>query len=386
MLPILYPSNTSTSGFFGNNGLGFFNRCLKCEVTEERNGIYELAMTILPSDRLAQSVICGMFIKVKPNPFDDPQIFEIYAVSVNFDKIEIAAQHIHYLLNTTVSNEPPGLQTGTPQQIWDTLQTQQYWIPANIFTFTSDIATTNTIYAGRVSAYDERNISATELLGGTEGSMLDVFGGEYHYDNFTIKFMQRRGSDTGVALRYGSNISSKQQDSDNNTMYSYIMPYARVKTHQEDTKEDRELYITISDGVPIPNSTLTYQKALLYDFSDKMSDFTLKIIRTGVFDNMAEAKARLLQEAENYVNKHNAALISFTVNIEINIADTLAGLSNCKLCDTILIDFDGTGTTARAKIIKTVYDSLGEKYIKMELGQPKKTIADMITVKNLGGA
>ncbi|MBQ2152983.1 MAG: hypothetical protein II440_06000, partial [Clostridia bacterium] len=60
--------------------------------------------------------------------------------------------------------------------------------------------------------------------------------------------------------------------------------------------------------------------------------------------------------------------------------------SSCKLCDTVLIDLDDNGTTSRVKIIKTVYDSLAEKYIKMELGQPKKTIADMITVKNLGGA
>lgn len=216
--------------------------------------------------------------------------------------------------------------------------------------------------------------------------MLDVFGGEFKYDNFSVSFLQRRGTDTGIALRYGSNISSKQQDSDNQTMYSYIMPYARVKTYEEDTKENGDLYIEIDDGIAIPNSSLSYDKALLYDFSDKMSDFKLIIISPGQFRNMTEAKARLRSEAEDYITKYNSSLTTLTTNIQIDVAETLQGLSNCKLCDTVLIDFDDRGTTSRVKIIKTVYDVLAEKYIRMELGQPKKTIADMITVKNLGGA
>ena len=388
MLPLLYPSNTTTSGFFQNNGLGFFNRCTKCEITEERNGIYEIEINILTSDRLAKSVVCGMFVKVKPNPFDDPQIFEIYAISADLNKIKISGQHIHYLLNTTCTNEPPGRQTGTPSQIWDRLVTDDWWIPANIFTFTTNIITSATIYPGYVSTNDERNISAAELLGGIDGSMLDIFGGEYYYNNFSVSLLSRRGTDTGIALRYGSNLSSKKQESNSQTIYSHIAPYARVKAHDEETKRDEEFYVCLDsdEEITTSGSPLTYQKALLYDFTDKMSDFTLYIISPGQFRNLDEAKARLKQEAENYVEKYNSALTTISTNIEIDVAETLKGLDGCKLCDTVLIDFDDSGTTARAKIIKVVYDALAEKYIKMELGQPKKTIADMITVKNLGGA
>lgn len=386
MLPLLYPSNTTTSGFFQNNGLGFFNKCTKCEITEERNGIYEIEINILTSDRLAKSVVCGMFVKVKPNPFDDPQIFEIYAISADIDKIKISGQHIHYLLNTTVTFEPTARQTGTPSQIWDRIVNAGWWTPENIFTFTTDITTSATIYPGYVSEYDNRNVSATELLGGIDGSMLDIFGGELYYNNFTVSLLSHRGTDTGIALRYGSNLSSKTQESNNQTIYSQIMPYARVKAHDEGTKQDSEYFIYLENAIAIPNSPLTYEKALLYDFTDKMNDFTLSIIQPGYYNNMIEARARLTQEAESYINKYNSALITISTNIEIDVAETLKGLNGCKLCDTVLIDFDDSGTTARAKIIKVVYDALAEKYIKMELGQPKKTIADMITVKNLGGA
>ena len=117
-----------------------------------------------------------------------------------------------------------------------------------------------------------------------------------------------------------------------------------------------------------------------------MQNVVLREISEGNFENWQDVQDRLQEEAENYISKYSAQLTQISANVEIDLAETLQGLQQCKLGDTVLIDFGDNGTTARAKIIKTVYDSLEEKYIKMELGQPKKTIADMITVKNLGGA
>lgn len=379
MLPILYPSNTSKSGFFENNGLGFFNRCTKCNVTEERNGIYELEMSVLPSDRLAKTSVCGMFVKAKPNPFDDPQLFEIYSMSVNRDKIDIQAQHIHYFLNTNVTTEPPAKFTGTPSEVWNAAQI--YFALDNPFAFTSNITSSNTILPG-----NERNISASEFLSGLDGSVLDVFGGEYYYDNFSVSLLQRRGTDTGIALRYGSNISSKQQDSSNQTVYSHIMPYALVKTKYLSTNAEGQMYVNLNNAIEMAYSPLTYKKALLYDFTDRMTNVTLNVISPGQFENLSDVKTRLRQETMNYINKSGAALTQISTNIQVDLTETLSGLQGCKLCDTVLIDLDGNGTKSRAKIIKTVYDVLGERYTKIELGQPRKTIADMITVKNLGGA
>lgn len=379
MLPILYPSNTSKSGFFENNGLGFFNRCTKCNVTEERNGIYELEMSILPSDRLAKTSVCGMFVKAKPNPFDDPQLFEIYAMSADRDKIDIRAQHIHYLMNANVTTEPPAKFVGTPQELWDL--TQIYFALPNLFAFSSDITSSH-----KILTTNERNISVGEFLGGIEGSLLDIFGGEYYYNNFSVSLLNSRGTDTGIALRYGSNISSKQQDSNSQTTYSHIMPYAVVKTKDLRNDSEGQMYINLNNAIELAYSTLTYKKTLLYDFTDRMKDVTLNVISEGQFENLSGVKTRLRQETMNYINKNGAALTQISTNIQVDLTETLSGLQGCKLCDTVLIDLDGNGTKSRAKIIKTVYDVLGERYTKIELGQPKKTIADMITVKNLGGA
>ena len=385
MLPILYPSNTSTSGFFQNNGLGFFNRCTKCEITEERNGIYELAMTILPSDRLAKTVLCGMFVKIKSNPHDDPQVFEIYAISVEESKITISGQHIHYLMNTNISTEPPvDGAADTPENLWSRMQI--YFALTNPFSFSSDITSSHKILSS-----NNVNISLGEMLCGVVGSMVDIFGGELYYDNFHVSLLSRRGTDTGIALRYGSNISSKKQDSGTQTVYTHIAPYAYITLKNLRNNKESQYYLFYTGSnhentIVIPNSILTYEKVLSYDFSDRMQDVVLRETSEGNFENWQDVQDRLQEEAENYISKYSAQLTQISANVEIDLAETLQGLQQCKLGDTVLIDFGDNGTTARAKIIKTVYDSLEEKYIKMELGQPKKTIADMITVKNLGGA
>ena len=42
--------------------------------------------------------------------------------------------------------------------------------------------------------------SMRSLLGGVDGSILDVYGGEYEFDKFNVKLWNKRGADRGVAL------------------------------------------------------------------------------------------------------------------------------------------------------------------------------------------
>ena len=68
-----------------------------------------------------------------------------------------------------------------------------------------------------------------------------------------------------------------------------------------------------------------------------------------------------------------------------NVAETLKNLDKCKLCDSILVYFTPFEFKTTAKIVKTEYDVLLEKYNKIELGTIKKSIADLFSGKNIGG-
>ena len=398
MLPLLYNSNTTPQKFFDNNGLGFIKNSTKCIASEERNGKYELDLEVLTSDRLSSCIVPGMFVKAKANPHDDPQIFEIYQTSADDKKITAKGRHLRYIAYgnafRTLYDAGAGVaRAATPQEIFNDILTSNGVYPTmllfdNNFELYSDIETENYVHVGK-----QRIVRFGEFIQGLKGSMLDVFGGEFRFDNFRIELLKNRGSDTGIAVRYGSNISSYHQDSDISTVYTHLMPYAVLPLvlHDQDgdksTLGERTLYSL--SPIELGNTPLTYKRALPYDFSDKFTE-EHDHIHISTYDytwlNESELLDKLQTEAEKYIRENQAALTDRSVNITIDVAATLNTLRNCHLCDTVKVCFEPLGFTTNAKIIKTEYDCLNERYTKLELGTVKKNIADLFDGKNIGGA
>ena len=394
MLPILYEKNTTKSDF-DKNGLGFVRNCVKCNAVEERNGIYELELGLSPTDRLAKDILPGRFLKAKSNPYDNPQIFEIYQTSVTDTLITAKGQHFKYIANGSIISERPAasLTDKTPTQAWNAVQ--EYLEPQNYLEFYSDI---NTL--GTVTAANARPVRLGEFLMGVKGSMLDVFGGEFHYDNFKIELLSQRGTNSGAVVRYGSNISSYKQDGDISTVYTHIIPYAIVQVKDGVTYEslgERVIFLSeykleiaaiLNEAYPnsAPHSSyLSYLKGLSYDFSDDFTDDKLIEYSGGVNYNWQELETKLRTVAKKYVVENSAALTDVSVNITIDTAESLKNLQHCKLCDTVQVYFEPLNYYSTAKIVKTYYDCLLEKYTKLELGVVKKTIADLFSNKNIGG-
>lgn len=97
MTPILYPS---TEEDFKNNGIGILSDAVKCIVTEERNGAFELEITY-PIDGIHYDEIkTRRLVMAKPNPIDDPQPFRIYRITRPLSGlVTIYAEHISYDLS-----------------------------------------------------------------------------------------------------------------------------------------------------------------------------------------------------------------------------------------------------------------------------------------------
>lgn len=382
MLPLLYPKNTKKTDFFTSNGLGFFDKCLKCVVTEERNAGYELECEILKTDRLSKNVTPGTFIKVRANAKDDPQVFEIYQVTTDEIKIKINAQHVKYFLNYNSTTEPFASETGTPTELWAKLQ--RFLAVDNPFEFYTDINATHTILSNV-----EINLSAGEILAGVRGSFLDIFGGELYFDNFTVNFLQNRGEQTGVCLRYGSNISSTEQTVDNITVYSHILPYAYVyKKIEGDDWNIEQMYLSrLSGAIDITSGAyFEYKKVLMLDLTDQMQDVMVEWYDDPPIpkpSSLSDAITRLNAEAVEYFNRYTNELTYPSASIKIDTTETLNGLQELGLCDSIYIIIGNEKTTA--KIIKAVYDSLTEKYTEIELGKQKKDLSSVINITNLGG-
>ena len=221
MLPLLYePINQELS----ENNLKFIGRITKpekCVITEQLNGEYQLTATISPTDDLIDEVKTQSYFLAKANPFDDPQFFEIYSVNIDeIGRVSVNGRHIkHSVYNnlclTDVYDYPVAK---TPQYHWDYLKNENRITLSN-FTFNSPIISKFKI----VSGYESSN-----TVGGLLEELVSVFGGEYHYDNFTVNLLRNRGSKKNYVLRWNKNIASPSLTLDTASIYSHYVASGKV--------------------------------------------------------------------------------------------------------------------------------------------------------------
>lgn len=362
----LYPANESV---FSNNGLGALTDATKCVVKEERNGAFELELEYPTYGVHYEDIELRRLIFCKPNPYDDPQPFRIYAISKPLNGVvTINAEHISYDL----SGYPVRAFSANSAPLAFT-KIQQYAVLPCPFTFTTDI-----ISVGSFSLETPSSIRA--ILGG-DGSITDVFGGEYEFDKFSVYLHEERGADRGVEIVYGKNLTEFTQEENAQDVYTGVFPYwtnsgSSSMAYDEDydyedsdtTSTTEELIVvTLDDGVVQCKGEFGYEKIYILDCS---SDFQEE-----------PTQAQLRSRAQTYINRSN--LSEPTVSFSLSFAEIDEIGSEVHLCDTIHIKYPQIGTVIDSKCIATEYDVMTNHYTSISLGEAHysiaKTISDNIT-------
>lgn len=158
--------------------IGFLPDALSCEVAEERNGVYELTLTYPVSGPMFSSLAIDKFIKAKPNDKADNQLFRIYEITKPIDGIvTVSAEHISYAL----SHYPVNGSYTASQAISALLTNANGNLPSQ---HGFSVSTTG---MSAVKAFSCSVGTVRSALGETEGSVLDIYGGEFEFDNKVIK-------------------------------------------------------------------------------------------------------------------------------------------------------------------------------------------------------
>ena len=346
MIPILLDGTTR---------IGWLKDCLSCEVTEERNGVYELTLTYPASGSMARELTVERFIKAKPNQTAENQLFKIYKVSKPISGIfTVNAEHVSYALShypiSSVS-----LPSANPTQAINALLTNAANNLGSSHGFTvetSDIATN--------AAFHVSNVSARAGLGGVEGSVLDTYGGEFEFDNYKIKLHRARGSDNGVIISYGKNLTDVKCDISSDSSYTAVYAYA--------ARDD----ISVSLTMPVTNSSGIAARVLMRDFS---SEF-------GTDEELTSAALNEKVTAWLASNDINALTISMSVSfVDLSQSPEYSSyklLESVNLCDTVTVRHKDLNLNITAKVIKTTYNVLNEKYSKVELGSARANFSSTI--------
>ena len=359
MIPILY--NKKETDFSGN-GIGFLVDTLFCHALEERNGMNEIELKYPITGQWYQELTEGAILKVKANETSPLQLYKIYKSSKPINGITtFNAEHISYSLNG-FPLAGFSVLAASPAMAINKALTESV-IPHR-FDVWSDIST----LSGTVI---ERPCSVRALLGGMSGSVLDMWGGEYEFDNFTIKLHKSRGNDNGVVIAYGKNLKDVQQERNISSCYTHIMPFATFTVEGSEVEEC--VYLAGDKVIEIMSpEVIGHSKVHIADLSDKFGE-SEKVTPEKL---LAKANA-FIASCDFGIPKVNITA-SFVQLWQTEEYKEIAVLERVSLCDTVTVRFIELGVEAKAKVIKTTYDVLKERYEKIELGDAKSSFSDTI--------
>lgn len=386
MIPILYDTNETE---FRSNGLCRLRDTIEARVFEERNGLFECDFSYPVTGANYDLIKVGRIIGVshndaalsKPVSFREPledendaditeengtiltasremlvtdydiQPFDIVSYTKPIDGVvTFHCTHISYrqsYMTVTGSNI---------NNLADAFALFESAEPNNPFIYQTDKAST-----GYLASADGIPKSVKSMLGGTEGSILDAYGGEYEWDKFNVILHASRGKVRDFSIRYGVNMLDYEEQFDTQGTYSSCIPYWTDGTN-----------IVIGDKQDSNGSTITGRgECVPLDVSDKFESQPTK----------AEVEAMGL----SVMNETNPMIPIQSINVEfVRLQDIgyegLQNLLTCGLCDTIKVVFPDYNTTGQFKIVKTVWDVLADRYESMELGELSITLAEALGI------
>lgn len=319
-------------------GYGALADCISCEVTEELNGGFTLEMVYALNGIHSDYLATGNVIMVKPSHNQSKQPFRISQIKKTFsNNIKVYANHISYDMSGYTLRDPRSYNS-----LAQTIEAMNSfsWAILNYyhhFTFSTDMTSSK--------AFSQEGINTLRAwMGGKEGSILDVYGGEWAYDRFSCFLTSRRGQDTGYRISYGKNLAEYEKQTELNE-YSNICAYWK-KSDEQATSD------LIATGLDCA-------------------------LRVGYVD---ASKAFDSKPSTAQLNSYATAQIPYLVmgGSTITVTPEQIGSNIIGLGDSVLVCYE---TVFQTRVIKTVWDALTGRYNKLQLGTKKANIAD--TIKSL---
>lgn len=358
MRPILYNANETA---FETYGLGEID-ATKAQVTRERNGNYTLYIEYPASGPLAGTFKNDMRIKSDAGLRTKNQTFFISRISKDSTGIlKIYAKHISHLTEKMAIRNNTNA-TGTAQAalaIWALNA-----LGGIRFDTWSDIDLTSKT-SWNIADFK----TARDVLGGVKGSILDVWGGEYEFDNTVIRLHKQLGRKSPTVLEYGRNILRAEDDQDIEGAYTSVYPYATYTPENQGTGEGGATSQQITVELPEKYVDGPYiglyneRRVLIVDFSSNFKDKEVPTID------------KLRRLAKEYAINNRLGLPKINTKIEyVDLSKTLDYkltqiLEEAELCDIVPVYYPQIGLTSEdAKLTTIVYDVLLDQNDSVEVG------------------
>ena len=359
--PILYKANETN---FEHLGVSVLSDASKCYVTREKNGIYILEFKYPVNGKDVDKIKEGMIVKVDAGYRSKNQRFIISKINKSKEIIKIYCQHISQVktsLNAILPNvEVSGDGMAALSKWRDNLLDSK-----DEFLVNSDITTINK------TVWKVDNIeNARDALGGKSGSILDVWGGEYEFDNLNITLHKSMGVDNPTIIAYGKNLIDLEQEQSILETYTSIFPFKKVTD-----ENNNEVLLTLPELLVDSRyvNNFTHKRILKVDFSN---------------DENIKTEEQLRNKANSYIKSNNVGVPK--TNLKINYQDLSKvegvfdnpALEEVDLCDRLKVYYSELGImNESAKVVKVIWDVILEENHEIEVGDSRSSFTDSASAK-----
>ncbi|HES6612347.1 TPA: phage tail protein, partial [Streptococcus pyogenes] len=233
--------------------------------------------------------------------------------------------------------------------------------------------------------------NARGALGGVAGSILDVYGGEYEFDNRTIILHKQMGRKAPTVLEYGRNIVSVEEERLLDGNYTSIYPYVRYtpqpkpqeeasgKPHVGEHEQPEEQLVTLPEFILDGQYLELYaqRRIQMVDLSSHFNDDK----------NKKEPTVEEIRKlAQKYLKDNNVGAPKVSIEVDyIDLSQTLdyqdfRVMEEVELCDIVPLYYPKFGiTTESEKVVEIVYDVYTDSNHTIKLGTIGQSISKSLT-------
>lgn len=347
---LLYAANSSD---FNQPPLAYLNDAVSCTVKEELNGVFDLELEFSMNAKHFKEIQLRRIILCRVNPYSDYQPFRIHTINKPISGIvKIVANHYSYDLGDIVCKEFKA------NGLIDSLNKMKANAVVGIpFDFVADYNPT-----------DEFEVDKPDNMRTILSDIIKKYKAEVTFNGTQIALRTKRGSNSGVSIRYGKNLLDFKQEEICSNMYAFIYPFWKQNIRNGDKDETK--WTKLDEQIMSTSSTFNYSRILALDLSSEFNDQPTQ-------EQLRERTRKYI--ADNKLTEPKVSMdLSFVQLSRSKEYVEYGQLESIQVGDTLMVDFFKAGIQAEARCISIEYDVVLNKYTRIQLGDPKVTVGGSI--------
>lgn len=316
------------------------------KLVEEKNGRFDLEFDYPMVDENYKKFKKFMLLSAK-TPKLGYQDFYITDIQKTNKGVKIFARHV-FFLTSKIFVKKISYNKKTCQDVFNSLS--GFITDKNDFSFYSDITDIHSINMSNHSLYD--------VLTNSDFSILKLWKGTYLRDNYSIKLLNRRGTDTEYIVAKRKNISDLQIKESSDYVVTRLYLSAKKRVNDGAGKEKEEILETCIDS-PLIN-IYPYVFSQFREYTDSFRSIeALEKYGKALFSDfhIDLPKETFTLKCTNEINSYN---------LDIN--------------DTVLIYYEDYNINKRIEVTSYTYSPMTGKYLDITFGYRSKSLADTLTI------